>query len=155
MKIYNKDKTQILENPNQELGYLKEDVIVHHYPEIQAVAEDGHYETIATYPNGGKEVKWVVDNPGIEYQPARTEEEKIYVYVEYNESELAEIVVNKLRMKREPLLLAFDKYRSAVAYGILSETDASHEDIMTWYKAILKLDTNALENVPERINYYL
>lgn len=81
MKVFNQDKTQILEEYDLELGYLVEDTIEQHIPEVQAVQEQGHYETIAEYPNGGKDIKWVVDVPGVPYQPARTETEVIKVYV--------------------------------------------------------------------------
>ena len=81
MKVYNKDKTKILTEYDLEKGYLKEDVLTTHYPEVKAVEEKGHYETIAEYANGGKDVEWVVDVKGVEYKPARDEEEQIYVYV--------------------------------------------------------------------------
>lgn len=60
-----------------------------------------------------------------------------------------------LRAKREPLLAAFDKYKSNVYYGIESETLAERESIMAWYKAVLELDADALENVPAKIKYYV
>lgn len=84
MKVYNIEKTEILENYDLEKGYLKADFI--EIPEVQAVEEQGHYETIAEYENGGKDVKWVVDVEGVEYQPAHQEE--IEVYIPYTEEEL-------------------------------------------------------------------
>lgn len=100
MKVYNKDKTQILEEYDLEKGYLKEDTITIHYDEVQAVEEQGHYETIAEYPNGGKEVEWIVDAEGVEYQPERDEEEEIQVYIPYTNEELLENKKNSLRNKR-------------------------------------------------------
>lgn len=84
MKVYNKEKTEILENYDLEKGYLKADFI--EIPEVEGVEEQGHYETIAEYENGGKDVKWVVDVEGVEYQPARQEE--IEIYIPYTEEEL-------------------------------------------------------------------
>lgn len=88
MKVYNQNKTIELTEYDLEKGELVNDTLVHHYEEIKEIKEEGHYETIAEYPNGGKDVKWVVDVEGVEYQPARDEEENIYVYIPYTEKEL-------------------------------------------------------------------
>lgn len=101
MRIYNKEKTKILDNYNLNLGYLKEDIITINEPEIQGLEEQGHYETIREYKNGGKDVEWIVDVAGVEYRPARTYDEEILVYVEYTKEELEEIELNKLRQQRE------------------------------------------------------
>ena len=61
MKVYNKEKTQILPEYDLTKGYLIEDTITINQPEIQAVEEQCHYETIKEYENGGKDVKKVVD----------------------------------------------------------------------------------------------
>lgn len=89
MKVYNKEKTQILTEYDLTKGYLIEDTITINQPEIQAVEEQFHYETIKEYENGGKDVKKVVDVAGVEYQPAKTYEEEIYVYIPYTPNELA------------------------------------------------------------------
>ena len=68
MKVYNKEKTILLEEYDLNKGYLKEDVLTTHYPEVKAVEEKGHYETIAEYHSGGKDVEWVVDVKGVEYR---------------------------------------------------------------------------------------
>ena len=89
MKVYNKEKTQILTEYDLTKGYLIEDTITINQPEIPAVEEQFHYETIKEYENGGKDVKKVVDVAGVEYQPAKTYEEEIYVYIPYTPNELA------------------------------------------------------------------
>lgn len=63
--------------------------------------------------------------------------------------------IENLRASREPLLIAFDKYKSNVYYGIESETLAERENIMAWYKAVLDLDETALQNAPVKIKYYV
>ena len=88
MKVYNKEKTQILTEYDLTKGYLIEDTITINQPEIQAVEEQFHYETIKEYENGGKDVKKVVDKAGVEYQPAKTYEEEIYVYIPFTTNEL-------------------------------------------------------------------
>lgn len=58
---------------------------------------------------------------------------------------------NELRMRRRPLLEAFDKWEKAVLRGRESED----EQIMSWYQDLLKLTPSAFENIPERVQYYL
>lgn len=57
----------------------------------------------------------------------------------------------ELRLQREPLLEAFDKWEKAVLRG--REQDSVV--IMGWYQDILDLIPSAFENIPERIKYYL
>lgn len=58
-----------------------------------------------------------------------------------------------LRKKREPLLIAFDKYKTNVSYGLIQETN--HEEMKKWYLSILDLDEDSINNVPTCIKYYL
>ena len=62
---------------------------------------------------------------------------------------------NELRAMREPLLIAFDKYKSNVNYGVEFEGEEQREEIVKWYNAIKDLDEDAINNVPEKIKYYL
>ena len=79
-----------LENPDLSLGYLtEEEILISHHEAVEAAAEQWHYETIAEYPNGGKDVKKIVDIPGVEAQDAWDEYETIQRYVPYTEEELA------------------------------------------------------------------
>ena len=155
MKVYNQDKTNILEEYDLTKGYLKDDKLIHHYDEIPFIEEKGHYETIREYANGGKDVEWVVDVKGQEYHPSRDEEEKIYVYIPYTSIELEEIRKNKLRQKRKPLLQAFDTYKTNVFYGIVQETAYDKLKIIAWYEGIKALDEEAINNIPDAIKYYL
>ena len=79
-----------LENPDLSLGYLREEkILIAHHDAVEAVQEQWHYETIAEYPNGGKDVKKVVDVPGVEAKDAWDEYETVQRYVPYTEEELA------------------------------------------------------------------
>lgn len=90
MKIFDENKKEI-QNPDLEKGYLKEDkLFVKHHDPIKEILEQGHYEVIAEYPNGGKDVEWVIDVKGVEAQEAWDEYEDIYIYTLYTEEELAE-----------------------------------------------------------------
>ncbi len=91
MKVYNQDKSQILTDYDLEKGYLEQDTIITVIPEQKAINEVSHYEVIAEYPNGGKDVKKVIDIQGQDYVPEHTEVEQIQVYIPYTADELREI----------------------------------------------------------------
>ena len=81
-----------LETYDDTKGYLIDDkVLIAHHGAVEAVPDEGHFETIAEYPNGGKDVNWVVDKPGVEAVEAWDEYEDIYRYIPYTAAELAEI----------------------------------------------------------------
>lgn len=101
MRILDKDNKEIKESAvDNEKGYLvQETIIVAHHEAAGEVQEVFHYETIAEYPNGGKDVKRVIDVP---YQPAREaydEKENILRYTLYTAEELADI--EKKRVEAE------------------------------------------------------
>ncbi len=56
-----------------------------------------------------------------------------------------------LRSRREPLLLAFDKWEKAV----MREREQDDEMVMSWYRNLLDLQESAFADIPERIKYYL
>lgn len=96
MEVYNEEKTQILENYDLELGKLVNDTLEVVIPEVQGVEEKYHYETVATYENGGKDVKKVIDVEGVECQPQKTIKKDILVYVPFSENELKQRKIVKL-----------------------------------------------------------
>ena len=59
MKIYNENKTKelYLEECNLDEGQLVDCSEEIHHEAIEAVEEQGHYEIIREYPNGGKDVE--------------------------------------------------------------------------------------------------
>lgn len=76
--------------------------------------------------------------------------------VEYDDTEeLERQRKQELRAKREPLLKAFDTYKTNIVYGLVEETEEERNDIVAWYKRLLDLDEAAIENVPSNISYYL
>ena len=93
--------------PNLRKGYLKkEQRLVKHHEAIEAVEEQGHWETVCEYPSGGKEVVWVVDVVGIEGKEAWDEYEDVESYVEYTHEELAELAKTPLTPYEKLLLFA-------------------------------------------------
>lgn len=96
MKIYNQDKTETIENPDLDKGYLVHDEIISKIiPAVEAVEEKFHYE-YTVYPNGGRDRFKVVDVVGVEAQPETYEYEEIQVYIPYTDFELKKITLNKL-----------------------------------------------------------
>ena len=79
----------VVENPDLTLGYLTDDTQPLEHPAQEAVAEVAHYETVAEYPGGGKDVQRVVDVPGVPARPAWTEQLPIKRYIRYTAEELA------------------------------------------------------------------
>lgn len=79
----------VVENPDLTLGYLTDDTQPLEHPAQEAVAEVAHYETVAEYPSGGRDVQRVVDVPGVPARTAWTEQLPIKRYIRYTAEELA------------------------------------------------------------------
>lgn len=90
LEIYNENMERI-ENPDMALGYLKPGTRTEHHDAVEGVTEVWHYETVAEYPNGGKDIRRVVDVPGVEAQAAWDEEVPIQIYALYTLDELDRI----------------------------------------------------------------
>lgn len=97
MKMINENGVEILDYDKQK-GFLKETrVFVKHHEKINGVEEQGHYETVKQYPNGGKDVEWVVDVPGVEAKDAWDEFEDVLQFVPFTESELGQFRILELK----------------------------------------------------------
>ena len=79
----------VVENPDLTLGYLVDDTEPVEHPSVEGVEEVSHYETVAEYPNGGRDVRKVIDVPGVPAQAAWTEQVPIQKYIRYTAEELA------------------------------------------------------------------
>ena len=88
MKIIDENGAAI-ENPDLTLGYLVDDTEPVEHPAVEGVEEVSHYETVAEYPNGGKDVQRVVDVPGVPAQAAWTAQVPVQRYIRYTDEELA------------------------------------------------------------------
>ena len=88
MKIIDETGT-VVENPDLMLGYLTDDTQPLEHPAQEAVAEVAHYETVAEYPSGGRDVQRLVDVPGVPARSAWTEQLPIKRYIRYTAEELA------------------------------------------------------------------
>ena len=78
-----------LENPDLTLGWLRDETEAVEHPAQVGVPELSHYETVAEYPNGGKDVRKVIDREGVPARDAWTEQIPIQRYILYTAEELA------------------------------------------------------------------
>lgn len=135
MKIYNQDMQEITREACDLLrGRLEKRTRTVHIDAVQAVEEKGHWVTVAEYPNGGKDVDWVVDIPGVEGIEEHDEIEECQVYIPFTEDELHEREANRIRSQREYM---FKRYidRSPLWYeGLTTEQEA---ELRTWRQAWL------------------
>lgn len=99
----------VVKNPDLTLGYLVDDTEPVEHPAVEGVEEVFHYETVAEYPNGGKDVRKVIDVPGVAAKAAWTEQVPIQKYIRYTDEELA--AQEEERQKQE----ARDKLPETVA----------------------------------------
>lgn len=152
MKVYNENKTEILEIYDLELGYLKYDKIFkeHHeaVPEISAItvemkiaeitASGGkveeiggkQYEVIEEFPNGGKTVEEIKETPAIPVKEAYDEYEDIKVYIPYTTEQLAERKQQKYEDRVVELLRK--KYSLNQELAILRQRDEKPEEYQAY-----------------------
>lgn len=92
MRVFNEDKTQELKEYDLTKGYLKDDkLFVKHHEAAEEIQEQWHYEVIAEYENGGKDVEKIIDVPYQVPQEAHDEYEDIYIFIPYTQDELDKI----------------------------------------------------------------
>lgn len=107
-EIYNEQMEKI-ENPDLSLGYLKPSTRTEHHEAIEGVEEQWHYETIAEYPNGGKDVAKVIDVPGVEAKAAWDEEIPIQIYILYTQEQLDAMEEEKNKPTLEQRVTALEE----------------------------------------------
>ena len=108
MEIYN-DRMERIENPDLSLGYLVPGTRTEHHEAVQGVTEKWHYETVAEYPNGGKDIRKVVDVPGVEAREAWDEEIAIQIYTPYTQEELDRMEAERNKPTTEQRLAALEE----------------------------------------------
>ena len=97
MRTIDQDGREIVA-PDLEAGHLvPERILVAHHDAIEAVEEVSHYEVIAEYEGGGKDVQRVIDVPGTAARDAWDEYEDVYRYVPYTAAERAKMRIEVLK----------------------------------------------------------
>ena len=79
----------VVENPDLTLGYLTADTEEITHPAIDGVEEQWHWETVTEYPNGGRDVRKVIDVSGVPAQAAWLEQVPVQRYIRYTDEEWA------------------------------------------------------------------
>lgn len=107
-EIYNENMERI-EHPDLTLGYLRPGTRMEHHEAVEGVEEVWHYETVAEYPNGGKDIRRIVDVQGVEAKPAWDEEIPIQIYVLYTQEELDRMEEERNKPTMEDRLIALEE----------------------------------------------
>ncbi len=144
MRIFDKHDKELKEC-DLEKGYLVEDKrFVSHHKAVEAVEEKGHWETIAEYPNGGKDVDWIVDVPAVEAKEAYDEYEPILRFVEFTAQEIAARTIAELKEKLQNTDYAVLKIVEGAA--TMAEYAETIKQRAAWRKEI-----NDLEKVADEV----
>lgn len=97
MRIFNEAKDTEIISPDLTKGLLLPSTLTTHIPYSPPIEEVGHYEVVHEYPNGGKDVKYVLEVEGREEVLEHDEVENIYIYREFTEKEKAEREIATLK----------------------------------------------------------
>lgn len=124
MRIFDESKKTELKDYDKDMGKLVRDkLFIAHHSAREASEEVGHYEVICEYPNGGKDVKWVVDSPAVTACEEHDEYEDILVFVPYTERELEVKAAKKQIAELKRKLSETDYQAIKFAEGVLSEEE--------------------------------
>lgn len=120
-------------------GYLKEQIIfIKHHDAVSAVEEQGHYEIIKEYPNGGKDAEWVIDVPKVEAKEAYDEYENIQRFIKFTQKELNSFKIEELKQKlNETDYCVLKITEGSATYDDYSEIIAKRRE---WRKEINNLE---------------
>lgn len=141
MKIIDSNGNPI-EAPDLTKGYLKPETQTVHHDAVAGVEEVSHYET-ETLPDGtpaiyydayglekGRDVRKVVDVPGVEAQEAYDEEVEVQRYVLYTAEELAEQAEAKKKAEEAASAEAKKKAELETVPGRMDALEAANDDLV-------------------------
>lgn len=130
MRIIDSNGVEIA-NPDLTKGYLKSETQTIHHDAVEGVEEVSHYET-ETLPDGtpaiyydadgrekGRDVRKVVDVPGVKAKDAWDEEEQVQVYHLYTAEELAAQAEAKKKAEEAAMLPITEERLAAVEAAML------------------------------------
>ena len=122
MEIYNESMERI-ENPDVSIGYLTASTRTLHHEAIEGVDEVYHYEVVAEYHNGGKDVKKVIDVPGVKARDAWDEEIEIRIYHPYTKEELDAIEAERNKPTQEERIAALEEQNEMLLECLLEMSE--------------------------------
>lgn len=141
MKIIDNNGAEIT-NPDLTKGYLKPETQTIHHDAVAGVEEVSHYET-EILPDGtpaiyydadgrekGRDVRKVVEVPGVDPQPAWDEEEQVQVYHLYTAEELAAQAEAKKKAEEAAAAEAKKKAELETVPGRMDALEAANNDMI-------------------------
>lgn len=126
MEIYNESMERI-ENPDLSLGYLTTSTRTLHHEAVEGVNEVWHHEVVAEYPNGGKDVKKVIDVPGVQAREAWDEEIEIQIYHPYTQEELDAIEAERNKPTQEERIAALEAQNEMLLECLLEMSETVYK----------------------------
>lgn len=143
MRILDKNNIEI-ETPDFTKGVLEEErIFIRHHEATEAVEAEWHYEVEKEYPNGGKDLKRVVDVPAVEAKEAWDEYETIQRFVEYTEKQLGEMRIGELKRNLfDTDYMILKVVEGATTLKEIAETVAKRA---AWRREINELETKLKE----------
>lgn len=131
-----------METPDLSLGWLEDKTQTIHHDAVAGVEEVSHYET-ETLPDGtpaiyydadgrekGRDVRKVVDVPGVEAKDAWDEEEQVQVYHLYTAEELAAQAEAKKKAEEAAAAEAKKKAELEAVPGRMDALEAANNDMI-------------------------
>lgn len=141
MKIIDSNGVEIA-TPDLTKGYLKPETQTIHHDAVAGVEEVSHYET-ETLPDGtpaiyydadgrekGRDVRKVVDVPGVDPQPAWDEEVPVQRYILYTAEELAAQAEAKKKAEEAAAAEAKKKAELEAVPGRIDALEAANNDMI-------------------------
>lgn len=139
MRIFNKDKTQEIQDYDKNLYYLRPDkLFIKHHEAVEEVKEVSHLEVFRrNEKTGGVEYKEVIDVPYQPAKPAYDEYEDIQVAVPFTKEEL---IISKIR----------ERYTIDQEFAILRQRDTKPEEFAEYNSYVEQCKVEAKEAVNGR-----
>lgn len=141
MKIIDSNGNPI-KSPDLTKGYLKQETQTVHHDAVEGVKEVSHYET-ETLPDGtpviyydadgrekGRDVRKVVDVPGVGPRPAWDEEVPVMRYILYTAEELAAQAEAKKKAEEAAAAEAKKKAELETVPGRMDALEAANDDLV-------------------------
>lgn len=131
MRVFNQNKTKELTVYDLTKGKLVDDTIITTIKAVKGQEEQGHYEVVATYTNGGQDIEWIVDQPYIKAQPKREEVEQIQVYIPFTAEEQAQYDQQRYENLVESKIR--EKYTLSQELAILRQRDTKQSEYQEYF----------------------
>lgn len=144
MRVFNETKT--IEVQEKYIDYNKykleqTQIFKAHHEAVEEVKEQSHYEVVKKYPNGGKDVKKIIDVEYVAPKEAYDEYEDILFLVPLTKNEILENLRSRREFECFPII-----NRGQLWYNTLTENQIA--ELNEWYNNWLDVtnETNKDKN---------